>query len=171
MNIQSLLKTHWKAVLWAVVVIAFDAVGSGALALAPWTLIFNFLFRLPAGLSQLKSKGQKARLTVVSSVFLSVVSGLTIGYCVILENIAISRALAVSDAVEAFKQKTGAYPRTLDALMPEYLPQLPSLKPVLSPPKFKYSLREREPMLYFAPSLWPRPKMYDFKRRTWYTYD
>lgn len=171
MNIQNFLNSHWKAVLWAILVIAFDAVGSGALALAPWTLIFNFLFRLPASLSQLKSKGQKARLAVVSSVFLSVVSGLTVGYCVILENVAVSRARVVSDAVEKFKQKTGAYPKNLDALMPEYLAQLPSLKPVISSPKFRYSFAEREPMLYFAPSMWPRPKMYDFERRTWYTYD
>jgi hypothetical protein len=171
MNIRSQLKAYWKTLLWAVFVIGFDAVAAGVLAFAPWTLIVNFLFRLPFGLWQLKSKGQKAQLAVVSSVFLSIVSGLTIGYCVLLENIAVSRARAVSDAVELFKEKTGTYPKSLDALMPDYLPQLPSLKPVLSPPKFKYALTEREPMLYFAPSMWPRPKMYDFKRRTWYTYD
>jgi len=159
-----------RAIWWSALVFIFDGIVGGMFALSAWTLVVNLLFRLPVSLLRRKAPSEERKLALRRILLLCLTSALTISYCVLLEHIADERARPVSEAVEKYRENTGAYPKSLDALMPAYLQALPWLKPVLSAPKFKYHLTETGPMLMYASSMWSRPKMYDFKRRVWYTY-
>lgn len=163
---------YGQTMTWAAVVFAVDGLGSGMYAFAPWVLIANLLFRLPSHLFRWRFRQRTGSLLVAKRcATLILASVLTIAYCNILQRIAVHRASAVSHALEQYRIKNGIYPESLNALMPDYLNNIPSLKPVFSPPNFTYRLTSTGPMLMFGPGPWPRPTMYNFESGKWTLYD
>jgi hypothetical protein len=80
----------------------------------------------------------------------------------------------VAQALERYQATTGNYPDKLEALMPQYLPAIPELKPVLNPPQLRYALLQAgHPFLYYGPSpiAFPVPKSYNFETKVWETRD
>ncbi len=58
-----------------------------------------------------------------------------------------SMAAPIAKAIEDFKQETGAYPDTLVALSPKYLPDLPAVRVAVIQPEVIYRVKEGLPYL------------------------
>lgn len=76
-----------------------------------------------------------------------------------------SNRVAVSSAVFAFKDRHGAYPPSLDALVPEFIPAIPKQRGGMSS-RFYYSVRDGRPWLS-QPYILSHEYIFDFKRGIW----
>lgn len=149
-----------------VLVVSFVYIGTGSFAML--VLLINIVFRLPlTSIDTLISK--RTRFPSYKSIFiLFVACSLGLMYSAHLDETAQSRAMPLVGALEDFKFVNGTYPRTLDELMPKYLIELPQLKPVLSPPQFRYAIRpDGPPHLSFEATGQFAHFSYDFSTKKW----
>jgi hypothetical protein len=134
------------------------------------TLVFRVPYNLILSVTRKKLQGE----SFVRCGILIFASILTIGYCVLLDKMAVARATPVADAITQYKLVTGNYPNRLDDLVPRYISQLPtSLKPTAMSATLTYSAYKGKPFLYFGPSPGPAPlpKIYNFDTHSWKTND
>lgn len=149
-----------------VLAVSFVHIGTGTFAML--VLLFNIAFRLPLTfLDTLISK--RTRFPSYKSIFiLFVTCVLGVMYSEQLDEAAPGRAMPLVGALEAFKSDSGKYPGSLDELMPKYLAELPSVKPVLSPPQFRYAIRpDGPPHLSFEATGQFAHFSYDFSTKKW----
>ena len=149
-----------------VLAVSFVYIGTGTFAML--VLLFNIVFRLPLTfIDTLISK--RTRFPSYKSIFiLFVTCVLGVMYSAHLDEPAQSRAMPLVGALEYFKSENGTYPHTLDELMPRYLIELPQLKPVLSPPQFRYTPRsDGPPNLSFEGGGQFAHYLYDFGTKKW----
>ena len=154
--------------LLAAMVIVLSGVYSGTGMFAMMVLSLNLFFRLPfTWLAALIAR--KSRLASHRSIFiLFVACSLGLMYSAHLDKAAPDRAMPLVGALEAFKSESGKYPGSLDELMPKYLAELPSVKPVLSPPQFRYAIRpDGPPHLSFEATGQFAHFSYDFSTKKW----
>ena len=154
--------------LLAAMVIVVSGVYSGTGMFAMMILSLNLFFRLPfswlAALIARKSRFASHRSIFI--LFVVCVSGLM--YSTYLDSSAPERAQPLVDAIDSFKGDTGKYPGNLDELMPKYLVELPSVKPVLTPPQFRYAIRpDGPPHLSFEATGQFAHFLYDFETKKW----
>lgn len=164
------LKAYKSTLLWALAVLAIDGFVSGIMGVSLWVLSITLVFRLPYNLvlSVIRKKLQGE--SFLRCGILISASILTIGYCVLLDKMAVARATPVAEAITQYKLVTGNYPNRLDDLVPRYISQLPSsLKPTAMSATLTYSAYKGKPFLYFGPSPGPAPlpKVYNFDTYSW----
>jgi hypothetical protein len=82
--------------------------------------------------------------------------------------IAERRAIPLATACDSFRLKNGHYPKSLDQLVPTFLPAIPSAKLTVVGSRFGYS--EDPPSLYFA-VMFHGVATYHLESQTWSTND
>jgi hypothetical protein len=93
---------------------------------------------------------------------------LTISWVSINSRVAVRKAGPVITACEDFQRRNGRYPKSLDQLVPEFLPSVPLARWTLLGNRFGYS--EDPPSLYFA-AMFHGVVTYDFRSHKWWTND
>ncbi|HEY7099840.1 MAG TPA: hypothetical protein VH437_24160 [Terriglobales bacterium] len=83
-------------------------------------------------------------------------------------HVAQNRAAPVIKACEEFRRSNGVYPRSLDQLVPEFLPSLP--RPSYTWMGRRYGYASEPPRLYFA-AMFHGVVTYDFESHHWWTND
>ncbi len=85
---------------------------------------------------------------------------------------AAERAAEVVRAVDAYEHDQGSYPRSLSALVPRYLPEVPQAKPTVMG-DFRYipPARGRAPTLLYVELPPFGRRAYHFDERVWFTID
>ena len=73
----------------------------------------------------MRSEGDRAGNAAAKALIFAGLFLVALGFDVANKKIAMSRAETIIAACRAYKAKTGAYPETLRALVPEYLPAVP----------------------------------------------
>jgi hypothetical protein len=173
MQVAQILKTYKTALIWSAIVFVVDGLLAGVIALSLWVLLINIVFRVPYNLILGLFKKQFQAETLKRCALLIVCASITVAYCLWLDNVAVSRANMVVEALEKYKESSGKYPDKLEDLVPKYLAELPTLKPGFSNQKLKYAMTGGGPVMYFGPSpvAIPVPKMYDFQKKFWESRD
>lgn len=85
---------------------------------------------------------------------------------------AAERAARVVRAVEAYAHDSGSYPPSLEALVPQYLPEVPKAKPTMTG-DFRYSAPapDRAPTLLYVELPPFGRRAYHFDERVWFRID
>ena len=135
-NSDSYLETSLIA---AAIILACDVVlGQSALALAAESFAVAALLALAAARLAMGQREAAARgggkALVFAAAFL-----LSLGFDLGNKALARNRAEQVIAACKSFKEKTGAYPATLQALVPEYLGSVPRARYTILWGKFHYA--------------------------------
>ena len=77
----------------------------------------------------------------------------------------------IVEAVESYRSPHGAYPRQLEELVPRFMAEVPSAKPVLMADKFRYWQHEGKPQLMYVEVPPFGRRVYSFEERTWQVID
>jgi len=109
------------------ILLALDVLFFGAPALGMYALIALVVWLLPRILFVWRTpelRRHRARVALVTAGFLA----LDLGAYWVLDEIAQRRVASVSDALDRYKARHGAYPQKLQSLVPDYLPEIPAAK-------------------------------------------
>jgi hypothetical protein len=107
------------------------------------------------------------RLAILRTAIPLVTLGLVLANNAFQLRVAEANAPRVVAACEAFHDSNGRFPKTLDELVPRYMPIIPRAKYCLDHGEFVYFFNQGEPMLvwYVVPPYYRR--IYDFDTRRW----
>lgn len=124
--------TRWVGELcftWLVVMIfsVVPAVLVGSAIFSVGVFAVAVLFGLPFALFGSTTKGSRSRGVRRLMVMLAVTS-LTLAYVAEVDKRIPGNAAPLALAIESFQRETGHYPESLEALVPEYLTELPDVR-------------------------------------------
>lgn len=126
------------------------------------------LFGFPAacwGSATKDSKGRGLRRLAV----MVLVPALTLAYVAEVDKRIPGNAAAVTQAIESFQRDSGHYPESLDALTPEYLPELPEVRFSVVQPLITYRVTDGKPYLSIPSAMGDMFAQfeYDFATKAW----
>lgn len=155
----------WGPVLRAAALVALDGIWLGQGIVTFFVAAWLFLVRLPMSFLPRHAAVRPERLRNLG--IYAVATFIVLGLCALNAHIGAQRAKEVVAAVEAFKAKTGDWPRQLAELVPAYLPEIPRARYTLTMSDFQYHTAGGNPMLmYTAMPPYGRP-FYSFRQRRW----
>lgn len=154
-----------RAIAWAALLVFVDAIWLGQGIISMFVAVCLLLVGLPRTLTRKFAHVRRQRLRNLAIYLGAVV--LVVGLNALNLWIAQRRADEVVAAVKAYRADHGAYPRTLGALVPRYLEEVPRAKYTLTFHKFQYIPSENSPLLmYIGLPPFGRP-VYSFARNAW----
>lgn len=126
------------------------------------------LFGFPAACWGPATKGWKGRGLRRLAVML-LVPALTLAYVAEVDKRIPGNAAAVTQAIESFQRDSGHYPESLDALAPEYLPELPDMRFSVVQPLITYRVTDGKPYLSIPSAMGDMFAQfeYDFATKSW----
>lgn len=92
---------------------------------------------------------------------------LTIGVYFLNNHIAQKNAGKIINAVEAYTEKNGTYPKDLSDLVPEYIPSVPRVKYTINANSFKYETSEKGHILVYTKKPPYGKVYYSFEEKKW----
>ena len=135
-------------------------------------LFFAVLIVVPsAAIGQLFVKGSwEKNLRRLVVIFL--VPILTIVYGFQVDKLIPDNATPITTALESFREESGHYPDTLDALIPKYLANIPDVRFSVYQPQITYRINNGKPYLTIPSVAGDMFSMYeyDFETKTWKHY-
>ena len=162
-------KPVWAALACAAAVVAFDVFVAGQ-GIWSWAMAaLGLLYFLPRALLAARnravmiSRGQKAALLLV----IGVAGAWLVRLDVQQEE---QRAAHLVTAVHRYEAARGEYPKTLSALVPQYLPQLPGSRRARWAPPLQYVGGAGASLTYVVVPPFGR-KVYHFKTGSWIVVD
>lgn len=155
-----------KSIITGAILFVLDALVMNQGAISLFLILTIFLWWLPkSAFKKYKKQSPKEELTKVliyGSIVIAVFTSNSIN-----NKIAQNRANDLVLIIENFHQVTGDYPKTLNDLVPSYLPTVPKAKYTLGFNSFKYSNEEGSiSLFYHAIPPFGRPT-YVFDRKEW----
>jgi hypothetical protein len=153
-----------KHLIIAGLTLAFEAcVGVGLFGMG-YGIILVVIFVILA-IAQRQRRSEWFRVAVIYALMFVATMAL------LLSNIQVAqrRAVPVIAAVSRYHSEHGHYPKTLDELVPVYLPSIPHAGFTLISRDFRYFIfNDERPQLYF-PAMFHGVFAYDFATKTWRT--
>ena len=141
----------------------------GSVIFSVMVLFFAVLIVVPsAAIGQLFVKGSwEKNLRRLVVIFL--VPILTIVYGLQVDKLIPEYATPITTALESFREESGHYPDTLDALIPKYLANIPDVRFSVYQPQITYRVTEGKPYLRIPSVAGDMFAMYeyDFESKTW----
>ena len=131
----------------AVIFFVFDAFFMGAPALATFILLYLAFYLVPVSLFSLRNK-PKLRYFGYKAIIYTVMVAASFGFHAWDVSIARARAEGVIEAVDHYHRDKGAYPQSLQQLVPAYLTAVPT--PRIGPGVFYYLGAPDDPHLMYA---------------------
>ncbi len=151
-----------KHLIIAGLILAFEAcVGVGIIGMS-YGMVLAVTYAILA-IAQRQRRSEWFSVAVIYTLMLVATVGLLSSNI----KVALRRAAPVISAVNCYHSDHGAYPKTLDELVPAYLPSIPRAGFTLISRNFRYFNDERS-QLYF-PAMFHGVFAYDFSTETWRT--
>ncbi|MBW2207612.1 MAG: hypothetical protein JRG79_11930 [Deltaproteobacteria bacterium] len=166
------MRTYKKSILLSIFIYFVDALfyGQGGIALITAVIIVFFLFPkiLIALFRKEKKRAREGMIRAGIYAFMVVMVFLT-NFC--NSSLAARRAENLIQAASLYKSKNNQYPKNLEALVPDFIPEIPAAKFTLSYNRFLYHYREGNPVLFYyvVPPFGRR--VYNFQNSQWGTMD
>lgn len=85
----------------------------------------------------------------------------------VLNDIAYMRGGQLVIAIDAYQEQTGTFPESLQQLVPDFLEEVPTAKPILGFNEFMYTTSGENPLLSFQVMPPFHRAVYDFENREW----
>jgi len=120
-----------------------------------------------AAIGQLRTKGSKKGWRRLAIMVL--VPALTLAFAIQVDKQIPVNATPITNALESFREETGHYPDSLEALAPKHLVNIPEVRFSLVQPQINYRVREGKPYLEIPSVAGDMFAMYeyDFESETW----
>lgn len=159
------LRFTWLAVvLFSVVPAALFGSAIVSISVFAVSVLFGFPFAL-FGSAPNGSRSRGVRRLVV----ILVVTALTLSYVAEVDERIPEHAAPLTQAIERFQQDTERYPDSLEALVPEYLKELPDVRFSVVQPLITYRITKGKPHLAISSAMGDMfaDFEYDFETKVW----
>ena len=141
-------------------------VGSAVFSVA--ALAATVLTGVPATAFRVAIKGNGKR-SLWRLALLLVIPVLTLAFISHLDGQIPTNATPIVRAIDTFRQETGHYPESLDALFPKYLAKMPDVRFSIIEPLITYGIADEKPYLAIPSAMGDMfaRYLYDFQTKVW----